>query len=320
MDQDIALGEFHQQIVVPKTAERNPSDNVDALTQPPDYSKLEAGPELDLEEEVRGKRSTNDACQELWHSPATYRYLVAVFLVVGGIIMAALQWPRHSDLILKISGGCIAGVTYIIYMIRIFFYSDNFKYLIHANMIFNIEEHMSLVKQSSPCVTWTMTCYHNERRTRRVSRTVNGRRHYHTETYYVKVATWVGSQTFLFNQWWDCSAPGLAGSNECQHTRIKFHKNYIFADANTAGAFDYQKEAFVQMNRCRDVLFDFNEQMDIPGFIPTALASTTNERPFFLSAAWYATAAVLLLELPFSFFMKKISSKKDFTYIKVLKF
>ncbi|OWA54522.1 hypothetical protein BV898_18922 [Hypsibius exemplaris] len=270
----------------------------------------------------KSSQTSSAACGELWRSPATYCYLVSVVFVVMGILMAALftalvTGDRGGVLALQICGGLLAGITYPAYIVKIFFFSDNFRYIKNAGIsTTDLQGHIAEVRAARAAVVWTMSCYHMERRTRMVSSGKTMR----VETYTVKVVTWTGTETFAFRSVWDESPPTLGGLDDYQRTRVKFRKTFRFGDADSAAQFSAQEAYFVAANRARDVSYDLSSALIIPGFQEAVMATTAaaGDRPFFLHVGWYCVAALLLLELPFSFFMMKQSAKKYFEYQKIL--
>ena len=164
-----------------------------------------------------------------------------------------------------------------------------------------------------------MTCYHYETRHRQVSYTSNGRTCYRTEHYQVRCNTWGGSQPFIFSSSWDASPPDMSGLGDYTQTRIKFYKTFSFEDPNSEACFTAQRDEFVVTNRFRDVYYFFSEEFTVPGFQSAVLASTTAERPFYLQKKFYFLAVLFLMELPFSFCLKKGCPVSKFIYKKIIR-
>ncbi|XP_055340699.1 transmembrane protein 151B-like isoform X2 [Paramacrobiotus metropolitanus] len=168
-------------------------------------------------------------------------------------------------------------------------------------------------------IAWHMECYHHETRTRTVTTGSGSNRHTRTETYTVKVTTWRGDKSFEYASCEEVSSPQQLDNIEAfKQTRIKFSKQFVMTDSATRAAFEGQRDEFVAANRYRDREYSLTESFEIAGFEKALMASTTEEKPFFLQCHWYVLAVLLLLELPFSLMIKMQSRRMDYAYVKKL--
>ena len=146
---------------------------------------------------------------------------------------------------------------------------------------------------------------------------LKGNTTYRTEYYQELVTTWTGSETFRCAAAWDASPP--LAINENQNTRIKFSKVRCFADAATEWEHNRQMEAFRIANQYRDVHHSLNWDISIDGYIGFGMATTSHEKPWYLSWWLYLSATILLLELPLKFLIAKSCPKTVYAYVKVFK-
>ncbi|XP_055342432.1 uncharacterized protein LOC129590985 [Paramacrobiotus metropolitanus] len=264
--------------------------------------------------------SAESAAREMFTSCATYCRILLVFLILFsiGLLIAYGILPRTPDWMLRV-GATLLCVGYLVYISDVLCCGSNFKYLSNIALVKDIASHVDSVRSSAPAVIWYMECYHTETHTRWVTEGSGDDQRERQETYTEKVVTWRGSQHFEYMRWTDVTAPQqLQHMKKSQHLRIHFAKLFELADAATQCAFDRQRDCFVDANRCRDVSYDLTEELVIPGFESNILACKTPERPFFLRLRWYLLAVLFLLELPFSFMMKKQSGLIEYVYCKRL--
>ncbi|XP_055342419.1 transmembrane protein 151 homolog [Paramacrobiotus metropolitanus] len=263
--------------------------------------------------------SSHSACSEMFSAGSTYARMFLLLAIVAGIVLlviggvASVTWGL-------VAGGVLFGLGYFIYLLDVFCWGSNYKFLSNPNEAANIHYHVDAVRAAPPAIVWIMECYHMETRTRTVEEGSGDDRRTRTETYEEKCVTWRGHQAFEYTHWADVSAPHqLERLQAADHTRVRFRKHYELADEATISAYAMQKQYFVDANKYRDCSYDLSEAFMVPGFVPAVLASQPGrERPFFLRLSWYLLAVVVLLELPFSFMIKKHSALMEYVYVKRL--
>ncbi|XP_055342421.1 transmembrane protein 151 homolog [Paramacrobiotus metropolitanus] len=260
------------------------------------------------------------ACHEMFRKFITYWRLFVILCILTGIILLAL-WKSvlYAATWAVVTGSILLGAFYIAYILETFCCNSNTKFLNNSVMVSDIHQYVESVRGGAPAVVWHMECYHYETRTRLVSSGSGRSRTTRVETYTVKVTSWTGDQAFEFSNWADISDPRqLDTIGAFQQTRIKFDKQFVLSDNQTLASFEAQRDYFVAANRLRDTHYDLSESFEIAGFQPAVLASTTSEKPFFLTLHWYVLAVLFLLELPFSFMIKMQSARMQYVYVKKL--
>ncbi|GAV01479.1 hypothetical protein RvY_12185 [Ramazzottius varieornatus] len=305
-----------EQPIASLNSPKAPLDGPDGLVP---YDPLNQSPEQLVEGPLTSQK-TSTACTEFWCHGATIFRLFYQGAIIAGIVLIVLGAvePSNFQVLLWVGVG-VLPTCYLIYLVDTFCFNRNLKYLSNVGLINGIQNHIAEVKQAVPVICWHMTCYHNETRYRRVSYQSNGKTCYRTESHTVRCNTWSGSQPFLFSSCWDASPPDMSGLGQYKQTRIKFYKTFAFEDPNTEMSFIAQRDGFVAANRWRDIHYDFTEEFTVPGFQTAVVASTTTERPFYLKKRYYFLAVLFLMELPYSFCLKKGCPVSRFTYKKIIR-
>ncbi|GAU87944.1 LOW QUALITY PROTEIN: hypothetical protein RvY_00724 [Ramazzottius varieornatus] len=84
-------------------------------------------------------------------------------------------------------------------------------------------------------------------------------------------------------------------------------------------AFINQKHQFIEANRWRDMYYNIYEHFNVAGFERKVLASIDcSDRPLILKKCWYTLAVFFLMELPFSYMLKKEAPKRQFVIVKTI--
>ncbi|XP_055353224.1 transmembrane protein 151B-like [Paramacrobiotus metropolitanus] len=291
------------------------------LPLPPLYEDLfgPGQPSAFVPPEGRDWEDPGVACDEFCNPMNCCRMVVQcgiimgiVFLVLAGTTLTHETWPLWA-------GGVLLGVFYLWYFIDTCCYNSNMKFLSNVLSLAELDQHVQSVRSAKAEIAWHMECYHHETRTRTVTTGSGSNRHTRTETYTVKVTTWRGDKPFEYASCEEVSSPQQLDNIEAfKQTRIKFSKQFVMADSATRAAFEGQRDEFVAANRHRDRQYSLTESFEIAGFEKALMASTTEEKPFFLQCHWYVLAVLLLLELPFSLMIKMQSRRMDYAYVKKL--
>ena len=170
-----------------------------------------------------------------------------------------------------------------------------------------------------PLARWSETCCFSEKWTKMffpTSEFLCSTSKYHLSISLIYCST--GQQPFAYAAAWDKS-PKLDGVNKYQQMRIKFGKSYLFADVDSEANFKRQRDLFEAANCHRDTHYELSESFNIEGFVDATIASSQADPPAYLDTGLYVLLVLFLLELPFSFWMKKNCPKVEYTYVKTFR-
>ncbi|XP_055350148.1 uncharacterized protein LOC129596804 [Paramacrobiotus metropolitanus] len=287
------------------------------LPLPPLYEDLfgPGQPPAFVPSEGRDWEDPEVACDEFCNAVNCCRMIVQcgiimgiVFLVLARNTITDVTWPLWT-------GWILLGVFGLWYIIDTCCYNSNMKFLSNVLSIAELEQHVQSIRSAKAEIAWHMECFHHERRTRTVTTGTGRNRHTRIQSYTVKVTTWSGDASFEYAHCEEVSSPQQLDAIEAfKQTRIKFSKQFVLADSAARTAFEGQRDGFVAINRLRDKEYSLTESFEIAGFEPALMASTTEDKPFFLQMHCYILAVFLLLELPFSLMIKMQSRRMDYAY------
>jgi len=169
----------------------------------------------------------------------------------------------------------IVGVIYLILCLT----SHTFQYLRNVVTAEDIMMYMDRMYKMKPEIVWTINCWHNETRTRIVTR--DGKRE--TKTYQEKVCTHSARGKLDFVGWQDISAPlRMSEIENYTMTKVSVKKKWV----GDAGALA-QKREFIRQND-RDTYYDFSEEFILQGYRPRFLGFLDlDEVPYFAHWTWF---------------------------------
>ena len=119
--------------------------------------------------------------------------------------------------------------------------------------------YLDSLRLAKPTVTTYVECYHKEKRTR-TKRDSNGNTR--TETYYVEVVTWRGSEAYEIPYWTDTSehTPFFTSTSA---TRLTLPEVVHFVDDESRQHYEAQRRAFIDANKYRDKRIRYHTQTNI---------------------------------------------------------
>lgn len=188
------------------------------------------------------------------------------------------------------------GAIYVIYIITELC-SPTFSYLRHQKGNDRMYEKMGELFRTAPIITFRAQCYHYETR-HHSHRDSKGHIHHSTER--VRVNTHFDSMNLPYYSARDVSGLFLldidrANVNKKAFIKLHLQKEINFADSISYADYIYQKEAFWQRNRYRDVHMDFSETREIPGFHTHNLVQIGDYHPGGVSACLYVLWTFLMV-------------------------
>ncbi|OWA53236.1 hypothetical protein BV898_17671 [Hypsibius exemplaris] len=251
-------------------------------------------------------------CSQCCSSCCTWCQLCYLTVIVSLLVVTIVDFKSLSEdekLRVKITCGVICGVIYLFYLLTSFGAGGNFRYLKAKHASTDVAALINAVKLERPSLYWEMRCYHMAPRSQFAGNVVM----YYEE----KVETWKGRVYLPYTQWWDTSPAELADLAQYEVTRVKFEKKFEFVDDYTAEVFAQLGHTLEEENKWRDLEFSLQSELTIPGYQEKVLSRSVDRYPIFMNVYCYAIAVIFLLELPFSFMMKKVSGRKKFAFTKV---
>ena len=151
-------------------------------------------------------------------------------------------------------------ITYTMYFINAFYYSNTWNYLNAKQSTSNIIKYVKGVKMVKPYIGFTCDCYHYESRTQ--TKTDSDGRSY-TESYEEKVTTYRGKEKFNSTSWKDVSPTLRIASNIA---KMKFVKTFTLGNELTKALYHSQKSAFDDRYRNKDTRYASGIEYEIYGF------------------------------------------------------
>ncbi len=183
--------------------------------------------------------------------------------------------------------------------------SHSFQYLCNQSSNEGLAEYLEKLYSAPPKVKWHIQCYHIEIRTKHYSRRdENGNWYHFTTTEEVRVNTHSARGWLVMTRFTDVSNRDKHNDMlEYQITKVSLKKSWCGDEGC-----QIQKAEFIRIHD-RDVNFDFEETLEIPGFTPRKLAFTS-KKPFFANWFFYLLCHItVVLALPYRMWLSSISGK-----------
>ena len=152
-----------------------------------------------------------------------------------------------------------------------------------------------------PRINMVVECYHYETRTRVVHyKDAKGNQQSRTETYTVKVVTYVDHDGFSFGSWVDVSERGMPSLSTVALTLVKIDSNIVFGDQETADDYVRQVAEMLARNRHRDDFTDYSSSKEIPGLKKRISAYVDlRVKPFWIRPRFFWIATLLQMTWPY---------------------
>jgi len=242
-------------------------------------------------------------------------------IIVLGLLVCLVLFSPWVDILQQgstniglIICGALSGIFLIAYMIESFC-SGTRQYLSDITDPVGIQNHIHRVRSNSPHLRFHVECYHYETITT-TSRDSNGNTT--TSTRQEKRVTHRESQPFLYDCWDDISGELIGVGAIYRLTRVRFHKKFVFADAQTCQSWENEARAFQDRNRYRDVHMNFWHTLDIPDYIPRMLAimGAKEDVPKCLGLSYFILWTIILCGYCYRSWFHSISTKQSYEYVK----
>jgi hypothetical protein len=212
-------------------------------------------------------------------------------------------------------------VAYITYMI-IQFRSGSCKYLKHKSDSNDknrrMESKLNELFRAKPKITFTCTCYHYETI---ILNDLDEQGKARTRKRKNKVITHEESFDFPYHSVRDVS--GLFSIKDS----IKRKKDYIklnlklvisWADAISRADYEQQKNNFIEKNRTKDELMDFNEIRSLPDFNDKDIIEINHSSTCSVNLCWYIISVIFAFTEYYKWYIKSRRICQNFTIIKII--
>ena len=204
----------------------------------------------------------------------------------------------------------VESIVWVLYLLNVF-YSNTYQYLRNISTTESVVDYMNRMYRTKPIVRWFIQCYHNETRTRLVySPGPNGSTMYRTETYQQRVNTHSARGKLIVLTWTDVSIPlDRKRMGTFAMTKVSVQKKWS-GDEGT----EQQKRAFILENH-KDVLYDFHETLELPGYCTKLLGFVDLDKvPLLAHWKWYVFSHLtIVLGVPYRMWFSSKSHKIETT-------
>ena len=174
--------------------------------------------------------------------------------------------------------------------------------------------------QVAPRIGMVVECYHFETRTRVVYYTnAYSNTQSRTETYTVRVVTFVDHDEFSFGSWVDVSEREMPSLSTVSLTRVRIDPYVLFGDHETADDYERQVAAMIERNRHRDAFTDFSASREIPGLKKRISAYVDlRVKPWWIRPLFFWLATLLQMTWPYRWLFRAKTSKSYYALKKKL--
>ena len=235
-------------------------------------------------------------------------YLWIVYLV-GCEISQCTQYGRIF-VYLKIFGFVMLCISSVYIFIESIF-SHELDYLRNIMQDETAWGYIQNMQQVAPRIFMVVECYHFETRTRVVHYTdANGNTQSRTETYTVRVVTFVDYDEFSFGSWVDVSKREMPALSTVSLTRVRIDPQVQFGDQETADDYERQAAVMIERNRHRDAFTDFSSSGEIPGLKKRFSAYVDlRVKPWWIRPLFFWLATLLQMSWPYRWLFRARTSK-----------
>ena len=210
-------------------------------------------------------------------------------------------------------GSCVlVHMLWLIILIETL-YCDEFHYLGNIKDSANINDFLERMKNLEPGILFTATCWHYEKKTRKVEkRDSKGRKVTKTESYHQKVVTHRDSQVFSFKFHDDVSSDTIDGINQQGITRVSLTRMVICGDVETSRQLQLEYANFISKNQYKDNHIDnsieetFFETNEFGGTKETEFekkvivtSKSNGSVPWWMSKKWLLLSTTILMAWPY---------------------
>lgn len=260
-------------------------------------------------EPLSSEEKSSDQCISCWGWTSQIAVWISVIILIAGFFI---------DDALEVCCG-IFFICYLIYIITQFC-SPTFKYLCNLHFGNSMYNKMKILFSNYPEIKFHCECYHYEKR-RIVTRDKDGRE---TVTYRdEKCVSYIDNYILPYYSCKDVSGLFFLNISEAQAKQKFFIKLRLglevnFADAISYYDYNYQKEAFWQRNRFRDIYFDFHETRTLKDFKKYNLVQIGEGIPPYVGKCYFALSVFFLYSEFYRRYIDRFCVKQHFKIRKIV--